>query len=939
MERLTSLRLGVVAVVAGTLLFGAERFWIIALADGRALSGRAALAWWAVNVTIALIFALLGAISHVVSQRVADDRRFRQIALRGLLVGLGAAALALPLGGGLVTGGWIAQQPWGWLMRFVPAVLCFGVGAVVAAAATSLAHRGKLSFASGVALVACGVAMVGVDHMILLGIYPDIHLTLHLVSVLTLVAGVGVMPWRLRRTPSRVVGVVALLVALATPALWLTLPLGYRPHLSMTSSMANVLMELTMPRIELQFAEREFANVDPTAGTYLMDRSGDRLAHNDWNVLWITVDTLRWDALWPERPAAGNDFADADATPFLDQWMKSAVVFDRAYAQSSATHRSMPPMFKSLEAYEPTLELGTPLGTAAARTGRTSIAVVNNFFLEPRYKRSQSLLWGFDVVEIYHKKRQEELVTLIDGALERHGDDRFFAWLHFYNMHAPGYGADGLQTSKGTTWPGRYKISLRWLDEQMAKVIGNLERRGLADNTIVVFSADHGESLGANRQNAHGPTVYEEEIRVPLAIRIPGVAHRRVATTVGNIDIVPTLWDALAVEAPPTFRGRSLLAAMLGNPLTDTPYYVENASGQIIGVVLGTQKLIQKRKSGTTMRFDLEADPTEDENLFEDGPQDHPLLAAMYAKNPNLVKATPMMGEVARSLLESMKANRPGASLRYVLHIAARSEIDVAREAMVKLFGRTRHDRVKLEVLSALLDVDAGAAVDLARRELDGIDVTREARFVEGLAAIGVGGFDPAEVERRFERESLSDDIAMAWVQWMLTWEKPAVGPALVLLVERLRARDNASPLLIGSVAELIAAARLDADEVEPLTRFNRELLGHHSVRVQVHAIETAGKFRDAEAFAAIEGLVASGAIRVRQAALHALAAIDPERSVDLIVEAGADENLVLDAVRALQATRSERAIPYVRKVWKTHYNSIIRSHAGTALKKLKAAN
>ncbi len=925
-QKLTAPRGGAIALIAGSSLVAAER----AFSDSGALSIRAMLAWWGANVGIALIVWLIAAASQLLSQRIARTSA-RAHALGAFLFGLGVALLAGPLGESLTGGGWISQQSWGWLLRYAPSVAAFGTGFVVwlATARAPERFRGPLA----VALAVAGIAAVGTDHRVLLGTYPDAHLLLHLLALMAFVAALALLVAVPRSRNGRVAASLALLGALAAPALWLTVPLGHRPQLSMSSQMASLLMERTMPRIELQFAEREFAQVDPDAGRYLPAESGTHLDRKDWNVLWITVDTLRWDALWPARPEGGRAFARATDTPFLNDWLAKSVVFERAYAQSSATHRSMPPMFKSLEAYEPTLDLGTPLGTAASRTGRTSIAVVNNFFLEPRFKRSQSLLWGFDVVEIYHKQHQEDLVVLLDDALKAHGERGFFAWLHFYNMHEPGYGAEGLQ-SKGAL-SARYRKSLRWLDAQMKAVIAVVERRGFANDTIVVFSADHGESIGANRITNHGPTIYEEEIRVPLVFHIPGVAPRRIPQTVGNLDIVPTLWDAMGVPPAATFRGRSVLGPIVGDgEHAQVPYYMENANGDIAGIALGSQKLIHKLKSGTTMRFDTAVDPTEDNNIFTDGPDDSALLAALYAKNPELVVVTPLMGAVATEQIRAVDPRQPGAALRYLLNVAARADDRDARRALETLLEQTPHERVKLEVLAAIKGVNSDRASALAAQELGRIAPGAEAPFVEGLAEIGIDAIDTQIVERRFRADS-SDDVAQAWIHWMLRWKDPSIGAVLVRFAAAVRQRPTPSAETLRALAELIRSAKLSKSELSALLEFNRWLLERTDPRVLPEAVATAGEMGDKAAAPKVAALAAHGGIRTKQAALYALAQLRGADAVDVIVAAGADPNLVLDAVKALELTRSKRALPFVQDVADNHYNWIIRNNAKGVAKKL----
>src|SRR6266542_3142884 len=96
-------------------------------------------------------------------------------------------------------------------------------------------------------------------------------------------------------------------------------------------------------------------------------------------------------------------------------------------------------------------------------------------------------------------------------------------------------------------------------DAQIGRILAALDELGLAENTIVVFTSDHGEALGDHYQTGKGPTNYDSIVRVPLIVRGPGVpAGRRVAGLVEHVDVAPTLLEAAGVESYTGMKGRSL---------------------------------------------------------------------------------------------------------------------------------------------------------------------------------------------------------------------------------------------------------------------------------------------------------------------------------------------------------------------------------------------
>src|SRR6185503_79137 len=91
--------------------------------------------------------------------------------------------------------------------------------------------------------------------------------------------------------------------------------------------------------------------------------------------------------------------------------------------------------------------------------------------------------------------------------------------------------------------------------------------QGDGGRTLVVLTADHGESLGEHGEATHGIFAYEATLRVPLVLYHPRLLSPRVvATPAGHVDIVPTVLDALGMPAPKGLAGRSLLADAAGRP-------------------------------------------------------------------------------------------------------------------------------------------------------------------------------------------------------------------------------------------------------------------------------------------------------------------------------------------------------------------------------------
>jgi arylsulfatase A-like enzyme len=170
---------------------------------------------------------------------------------------------------------------------------------------------------------------------------------------------------------------------------------------------------------------------------------------------------------------------------------------------------------------------------------------------------------------------------------------------------------------------GRYLNVVREADRQLGRLFDELRRRGLADDTLVVVTGDHGEGFGSPHDiYGHGGKVFDEIVKVPLVLWNPrlfgGAARgdRRVETIGGHIDLNPTLAETLGIAAAGSWQGRSLFA-------TDRPprvYFYAANDDYLLGVREHNRKYIYNATIGREQLYDLAADPREQTNLASDEP-------------------------------------------------------------------------------------------------------------------------------------------------------------------------------------------------------------------------------------------------------------------------------------------------------------------------------
>jgi choline-sulfatase len=196
------------------------------------------------------------------------------------------------------------------------------------------------------------------------------------------------------------------------------------------------------------------------------------------------------------------------------------------------------------------------------------------------------------------------------------GDSRFFIWTHLYDPHRP-YDPPAPFKSRHLD---PYIGEIAFADAQIGRLLDTLERRQLLDRTLVIVTADHGESLGEHGERDHGVFVYESVLRVPLIIRAPGVPTGRVDSVVRLVDIMPTVLDVLGVERR-EMDGVSLMGALRGDGSgRDLEAYAESLYPQRYGWSAvralrdGRFKVIAAPRPEL---YDLERDPFEEHNLYQ----------------------------------------------------------------------------------------------------------------------------------------------------------------------------------------------------------------------------------------------------------------------------------------------------------------------------------
>jgi arylsulfatase A-like enzyme/Tfp pilus assembly protein PilF len=301
------------------------------------------------------------------------------------------------------------------------------------------------------------------------------------------------------------------------------------------------------------------------------------------NLLLISIDTLRADHL--------GSYGYRSVTPALDHLAGEGVVFEQVYTPVPLTlpaHTSLftgrnPPATGIRENGEVLPSSVPTLAEQMQAQGFQTAAFIGAFILDRRFglARGFDQYWGEFPLHRYAgadpstiQIRGDQVQAAASQWIADHGPHRFFVFVHFYDLHGPYL----LPASWRARFPGRfYDGEIAYVDDLIGKLWEDLVRQGVANRTLLVITADHGEGLGEHGEQNHGFLLYRSTTHVPLIIRFPDrrYAGKRINTIVRLIDIAPTVCALLGVPSPPSFQGRNLAPDISGQVRPALPAYSE----------------------------------------------------------------------------------------------------------------------------------------------------------------------------------------------------------------------------------------------------------------------------------------------------------------------------------------------------------------------------
>ena len=437
-----------------------------------------------------------------------------------------------------------------------------------------------------------------------------------------------------------------------------------------------------------------------------------------YNVLFIVVDALRPDAI-PTFHDEARDAKKRDAKlspleamvpkvpgllPNLDALGARGVRFVNAYSNGAWTRPGTLSMLSGARSTElgiDTLPWVLPdamteryyasdpplLPLLLRRAGATTRAFVNNYFMVGYAPVGVDM--GFERVDDHRYRTKDTGAITADAIhwMKENADTRFFLFCNYNSPHEPWEPpARFLERVPPPPAGPRDEVIRRYLaeaakdDEAIGLLLATLDELKLRENTLVIVTADHGETFSAAHAGTsklehmpiryhHAVSNFEETAHVPIILSLPGVLpeNREIVARIRNTDLAPTILELLGLEQNGKMSGRSLLPLVRGEPEDERVVLTEGRGTR--GLIAGKYRAIFREGNAQTTfigdksitvaeeLFDLDDDPGERHNLAHERPD---VLAEMRARLDAAKKNTPVAGTTA-AVAPTVATDGPGA--------------------------------------------------------------------------------------------------------------------------------------------------------------------------------------------------------------------------------------------------------------------------------------
>jgi len=438
------------------------------------------------------------------------------------------------------------------------------------------------------------------------------------------------------------------------------------------------------------------------------------------NIILIAADALRADYLKMYDPAAVAN------TPNLEKFAKENTLFQNCFAQSSWTKPCFATIFSgsypgchTATTKTSMLSSGTITFPQLLQSGgyytkglanNPNIAAAFQFnqgfhdYVDLKPRRYFAASYSASKLALYEILRRGRHTVMSKISKKMHVEDFYqpaenvtaealnwldsparpkeaplFLFVHYMDPHDPfmdhtkpgvGYARVRMESPDPEKFlePMRqaYNSEIEYMDQHIGVLLDGLRQRGLYDNSLILFTADHGEEFFDHNGWWHGQTLYDELVHVPLMLKLPGASRPQTAKNFArHIDIAPTLLQFAGVQPDPKMQGAPLLdkAGNLSTTTVDSVYAESDFENNIIQAVrTGGIKVIRtnednSRKLPALQVFDMQKD-TEEKNNIADDPRRDPVqltLDSMINMSINCAPAPAQKAAISEELKDQLE--------------------------------------------------------------------------------------------------------------------------------------------------------------------------------------------------------------------------------------------------------------------------------------------
>ncbi|MBX3206156.1 MAG: sulfatase-like hydrolase/transferase [Labilithrix sp.] len=361
----------------------------------------------------------------------------------------------------------------------------------------------------------------------------------------------------------------------------------------------------------------------------------------DCNIVVYFVDTLRADTA-----------SDPDVMPAASFFTKSSIRFPQTYSTASDTLRALSSLLVGRYDGQPDEREGSVLQRVRSRgiDNALFISTSANDYLSaqlPEFRFDEVValpdhppeieVWGYGA----DTPTGDAVARSALSWMRAHQGSRFFSWIYNFDLHGWRQMKDEhVGPVDETARPdARYRAVAGLVDQSFRLLLEGLDELKLADRTIVLLVSDHGEALGYRGFWTHSTFLWQSLIRVPLAIRVPGLEPREVTHQASLVDIAPTISRFVDPASNMTgFHGVDLMRfyvdpeAQRGLPLL--LHASSEGKPTMYGVVAGGRKLILPSAGGPPLLHDLDGDDPDETDLAMAEPNDTANLLDLLVASP-----------------------------------------------------------------------------------------------------------------------------------------------------------------------------------------------------------------------------------------------------------------------------------------------------------------